>query len=209
MVSRAGAAMRQTIANRSDPGRPGPGLIYGHPVARLTIAPPTGWRLTYHRLLQWVGSAIAGLAIVATLLPWHEVRDSGFGEGMACAFMVDCHVTPVTRAERLAGPPQKVCTGLQHGGVFLIGLLVLLLAARVVSLRRPRIWLSALVGLHTLAIVLAFLLATLLMHFFDMVSERPGWFLVLSATAALALVGLADLVSVWLVFLRRRRAAAP
>ena len=173
-------------------------------MARLTIAPPTGWRLTYHRLLQWVGCAIAGLAIVATLLPWHEVRDSGFGEGLGCAFMPDCHVTPTPREVRLAAPPQQVCSGLQHGGIFLIGLLLLLIAARVVSLRSPRIWLSALVGLHTLAIVIAFLLATLLMHMFDLVTARPGFYLVVPVTAALALIGLADLISVSIVYLRRR-----
>ncbi len=176
-------------------------------MGRLTIAPPTGWRLAYHRWLQWIGCAVAGLAIVATLLPWHEVRDSGFGEGLACAFMVDCHVTPTPRAARLAAPPKKVCSGLQHGGIFLIGLLVLLLGARAVSLRTPRIWLSALVGLHTLAIVLAFLLATFLVHMFDIVSQRPGWYLVTPVVFALALVGLGDLVSVSIVFLRRRPAA--
>ncbi len=173
-------------------------------MARLILAPPTGWRLTYHRILQWVGCAMAGLALVATLLPWHEVRESGFGEGMVCAFMVDCHVPEVSRAERLAAPPKQVCSGLQHGGIFIIGLLVLLVAARVVSLRRPRVWLSALVGLHTLAITLAFLLATFLMHMFDLVTVRPGFYLVVPVTVALAMVGLADLVSVSVVFLRRR-----
>jgi hypothetical protein len=175
----------------------------------LTIAPPSGWRLSYHRVLQWVGSAIAVLAIVATLLPWHEVRDSGFGEGLGCAFMVDCHVTPTPREVRLAAPPKKVCSGLQHGGVFLIGLLALLIGARLVSLRQPRVWLSALVGLHTLAIAIAFLLATFLMHMFDIVTERPGWYLVAPAAAALALVGLGDLASVTIVFVRRKKPAAP
>lgn len=173
-------------------------------MARLSIAPPTGWRLTCHRLLQWAGAAVAALAIIATLLPWHEVRDSGFGEGLGCAFMPDCHLTPVPRADRLARPPQQVCSGLQHGGPFLIGLLALLIAARAASMRRPRFWLSALVGLHTLAIALAFLLATMLMHMFDLVTARPGWYLVVPVTGALALAGLADLVSVSILFLRRK-----
>jgi hypothetical protein len=178
-------------------------------MGRVTITAPTGWRLTYHRILQWAGSAIALLAVVATLLPWHEVRDSGFGEGLGCAFMVDCHMTPTPREVRLAAPPNKVCSGLQHGGIFLIGLLLLLVGARAASLRRPRFWLSALVGLHTLAIAVAFLLATMLMHMFDLVTPRPGWFLVAPVAAALALVGLGDLVSVSIVFLRRTRPAAP
>ena len=45
----------------------------------LTFQRPTGWRLAYHRALQWIGVAVAAAAIAATLLPWHEVRDSGFG----------------------------------------------------------------------------------------------------------------------------------
>jgi hypothetical protein len=173
-------------------------------VRRLTFAPPSGWRLTYHRALQWVGAALAGLAIAATLLPWHEVRDSGFGEGLGCAFLPDCHLTPTPREVRLAGPPDAVHSGLAHGGIFLIALLLLLIAARAVSLRHPRSWLSALVGLHTLATVVAFTMATFLMHMFDLVTERIGWYLLLPITLALALVGLADLVSVTVVFLRRR-----
>lgn len=171
---------------------------------RLIFAPPTGWRLTYHRVLQWAGAALAVLAIAAILLPWHEVRDSGLGEGLGCAFLPDCHLTPTPREVRLAGPPDAVHSGLAHGGVFLIGLLLLLLAARAISLRHPRSWLSALVGLHTLAVVVAFMMATLLMHMFDLVTERIGWYLLLPVTLALALVGFADLVSVTVVFLRRR-----
>jgi hypothetical protein len=92
--------------------------------------------------------------------------------------------------------------------LFLIGLLALLVAARAASLRRPRFWLSALVGLHTLAIAVAFLLATMLMHMFDIVTPRPGWYLIPPLAAALVLIGLGDLVSVSIVFLRRRRPAA-
>ncbi len=173
-------------------------------MARLTFARPTGWQLTYHRGLQWVGVAVAAAAIVATLLPWHEVRDSGFGEGLGCAFMVDCHITPTPREVRLARPPDAVHSGLEHGGVFLIGLAALLIAARIVSLRVPRPWLSALVGLHSLALVVSIVMATFLMHMFDLVTQRAGWYLLMATGLALALVGLADLASVAIVFLRRR-----
>ncbi|HEU5055536.1 MAG TPA: hypothetical protein VFU21_03400 [Kofleriaceae bacterium] len=171
---------------------------------RLTFERPTGWRRTYHRALQWIGAAVAALAIVATLLPWHEVRDSGLGDALGCAFLPDCHVTPTSREARMAAPPDAVHSGLDHGGVFLIGLLVLLVAARAASLRWPRPWLAALVGIHTLAIVVGFLTATLLMHMFDLTTERVGWYLLLPTTAALVMVGLADLASVAIVHLRRR-----
>lgn len=173
-------------------------------MSRLTFERPTGWRLTYHRALQWVGCAVAALAIVATFLPWHEVRDSGFGEGIGCAFIPDCHITPTPREVRMAAPPQAIHSGLDHGGLFLIGLLVLLVAARAASLRWPRPWLAALVGLHTLAIVVAFLMATLLMHMFDLVTDRAGWYLLLPSALALTMIGFGDLASVAIVHLRRR-----
>ena len=172
----------------------------------LTFQRPTGWRLAYHRALQWIGMTVAAVAIAATLLPWHEVRDSGFGEGLGCAFMPDCHVTPTPREVRLARPPDAVHSGLDHGGLFLIGLLVLLIAARAASLRWPRPWLAALVGVHTLAIVVAFAMATLLMHMFDLTTERVGWYLLIPTSLALILIGLADLASVAVVHLRRRGA---
>lgn len=175
-------------------------------MSRLTFERPTGWRLTYHRALQWIGAAVAAVAIAATLLPWHEVRDSGFGGALGCAFLPDCHVTPTPRAVRLAAPPDAVHSGLDHSGLVLIGLLVLLIAARLASLRWPRPWLTALVGLHTLAIVVAFLMATLLMHLFDLTTERAGWYLLIPTTLALVLLGLADLASVAVVHLRRRAA---
>ena len=173
-------------------------------MARLTFERPTGWRLTYHRALQWGGAALAALAIGAVLLPWHEVRDSGFGGALGCAFMPDCHVTPTPREVPAASPPDAVHSGLQHGGVFLIGLLALLIAARAASLRWPRPWLAALVGAHTLAIVIVVAMATMLMHMFDHVTERGGWYLLLPTMLALTLVGLADLASIAVVHLRRR-----
>lgn len=173
-------------------------------MAGLTFEPPTGWRLTYHRALQWIGAAVAALAIAATLLPWHEVRDSGFGDALGCAFIADCHLTPTPREVRMAAPPDAVHSGLQHGGVFLIGLLALLVAARAASLRWPRPWLSALVGLHTLAIVIVLVMATVLMHMFDLTTERIGWYLIIPTALALLLIGLADLASVAMVHLRRR-----
>lgn len=176
-------------------------------MTRLGFERPTGWRLAYHRGLQWIGAAIAAVAIVATLLPWHEVRDSGFGEGIGCAFMPDCHVTPTPREVRMAAPPKAVHSGLDHGGLFLVGLLALFIAARVVALRYPRPWLAALVGVHALAIVIAYAMATLLMHMFDLVTPRSGFYLLMPATLALLLVGLADLVSVAVVHLRRRGSA--
>lgn len=172
-------------------------------MSRLTFQRPTGWRLAYHRALQWIGLAVAAVAIAATLLPWHEVRDSGFGDALGCAFTIDCHSTPTPREVRLAAPPQAVHSGIDHGGVFLIGLLVLLVVARLASLRWPRPWLAALVGVHTLAIVIAFVMATALMHMFDLTTERPGWYLIIPSILALLLVGLADLASVAIVHLRR------
>lgn len=176
-------------------------------MARLRFERPTGWRLTYHRALQWIGAAVAAVTIAAIFLPWHEVRDSGFGEGLGCAFLPDCHYTPTPREVKLAAPPQAVHSGVDHGGLFLAGLLLLLIAARVVSLRAPRPWLSALVGLHALATVFAFILATLLMHMFDLVTERAGWYLLVPAILALVMVGVADLLSVAIVHLRRRGSA--
>jgi hypothetical protein len=173
-------------------------------VARLTFERPTGWRLTYHRILQWGGAAVAALAIAAVLLPWHEVRDSDFGGALGCAFMPDCHITPTPREVRMASPPDAVHSGLQHGGILLIGLLALLIAARAASLRWPRPWLAALVGAHTLAIVIVAAMATLLMHMFDHVIERAGWYLFLPAVLTLMLVGLVDLASIAVVHLRRR-----
>ena len=172
----------------------------------LSFQRPTGWRLTYHRGLQWGGAAVAALAIAAVLMPWHEVRDSDFGGALGCAFMPDCHVTPTPRAVRMASPPDAVHSGLQHGGVFLIGLLALLIAARAASLKWPRPWLAALVGAHTLAIVIALAMATLLMHMFDLTTERAGWYLLIPTSLALTLIGLADLASIAVVHLRRRGA---
>ena len=172
-------------------------------MARLTFERPTGWRLTYHRALQWVGAAVAAVAIAAVLMPWHEVRDSGFGE-IGCAFMPDCHVTPTPREVRMAAPPDAVHSGLDHGGVFLLGLLALLVAARIASLRWPRPWLAALVGAHALAIVIVVVMATMLMHMFDHTTELAGWYILVPTMLALTLVGLADLASVVIVHLRRR-----
>ena len=45
------------------------------------------------RWLHVAALVACALGIVAVLAPWHDVRDSGFGDALGCAFMADCHVT--------------------------------------------------------------------------------------------------------------------
>ena len=147
--------------------------------------------LLVHRAIQTSGALFALVALVTFFLPWHEVWESNFGAALGCAFMPDCHASPSPPlAEVMASPPDLVHTGLAHFGVLPALVLLFLLAARVHSFARPRIW----VGLGTAAVGLAALglLVVLLFdlgHMFD--HERTLRAAELHQTATLGLAGAA------------------
>jgi hypothetical protein len=140
---------------------------------------------------------VCAIAIVAVLAPWHDVRDSGLGEAIGCAFRPDCHVTPTSHAARMAGPPKAIHSGLDHGGwIFLAGL-ALYAGMRVQAMRRPRrAWFGVLAFAGLLLAVLFGLEATLgvLAHLFDVTTERWGYYLVVGLGPAFLACAIVDTV---------------
>jgi hypothetical protein len=163
-----------------------------------------GRRLVAHRVIQALGAAIGLFAFVSILLPWHEQRDSGLGEALGCAFMPDCHVDQTPREVRLASPPDAVHSGLEHGGLAMLALMVLLAGGRAISWVRPRLWFSALTGLSTIAAAGALLLSGFMPHLFDLTTPLLGTALRDAAIAALAAVGVLDILSAGFLFIGQR-----
>ena len=140
---------------------------------------------------------VCAIGIVAVLAPWHDVRDSGFGEALGCAFRADCHVTPTPLAARMASPPKAIHSGLDHGGWIVLAGLALYAGGRAQAMRRPkRAWFGVLAPAG-LAIAATFgLEATLgsLAHLFDITTERWGHYLAVVIGPAFLTIAIVDTV---------------
>lgn len=168
-----------------------------------------GRALIAHRALQSSAGLFALVGLATLFFPLHEVRDSGFGQALGCAFMVDCHVTPRpprTEAEILATAPDAVHDGLDHGGPPALALFLILAAGEIASLARPRFWVG--MGTACAGVLLGgfALLITLvdLSHMFDHVHVLRAGRIHEGAVIGLALAAVTDLVAQPILYVRAR-----
>lgn len=181
---------------------------------RVTRAPLStirlsGRRLLLHRAVHTAAGLFTLVALATYFVDWHEVRDSGFGEALSCAFMPDCHVTPrtTTEAEMLAQAPDAVHSGLDDHGLIPWLILLVILALRVAGLVRPRFWAGlagAFLGLSGLAMA-GFLMFDL-GHIFEHTRWLVGQRIFDGAALGLGLAALFDLPLLPILFLGARRA---
>lgn len=133
------------------------------------------------RSLDLVALGLCVVAIVAVIAPWHEVRNGHLGEALGCAFMPDCHVTPPSRAAILAGPPDAVHSGLDHGGPFYLAGIVGYAALRLRAMTRASRAQTTVLAIGALLLAGAFggeAALGGLAHLFDVTQERWGHTLV-------------------------------
>jgi hypothetical protein len=171
----------------------------------------TGRRALLNRSLQTAAGLFTLVALATYFVPWHEVRNTGFGDGLACAFMPDCHMTPsvTTEAELLARAPDAVHSGLDDSGWIPIAILLVLAAMRAVSLLRPRFWLEltgAVLGLAGLGLALVAMFD--LAHLFDHTVSLTGERIFAAAAVGLGLAALIDLPLQPILYTGQRRAEA-
>lgn len=139
------------------------------PLSRVQL---TGMRLHIHRAMMILVMSLAVTATVTYFMDWHEIHEtsSDFGSDLACAFMVDCHVS--RSAAESDGPHFTGVvtrdTGWDHSGASVPLLLLLVFALAAAAAARPGFALSLSASIGIMALFVAILVASFdLAHLFE------------------------------------------